>query len=444
MRIKLQVVSFLTVVLTSWFFLASCSSVNVRVLPGIPQLYEKMPVYGIAYIDKLSDQTARRLAEKSCDTDAGVMAASLTKGMYFVYNKNAKNPIETVLYRQSAWGELKNFEIQHYDRIATSKQNYILAKAQAQLLYDMDDESFQAIKKGVAVETTVEMPADAMLSLRNVVKTAVKQTVEFLYEDEIVKGSVWVLEAKPLLEVKGTLDEKAKKRYIGKDVYLVPTGASDYVKFKVKLVLRRNYKPPTEQLSELATPNIAEVAGTLADEDKEKYVAPGFAFDFAGKNAEAAKKLAKERALAFFEYVCKGFEFLRDEKAGVSIKPRADRKSVSPDFVRSVENLPSAGEVYIGKASAEIAPFRKPVVPPSKYNAKITFPIENNKNLKQILDLLPKLLINDAIKQYGGYEGMGYFGKSFDWRIFRDEKTGVLKFEIGCEIYIHIKLKKQN
>ena len=163
---------------------------------------------------------------------------------------------------------------------------------------------------------------------------------------------------------------------------------------------------------------------------------PSFAFE-EPKDREKGKAKVKKRTENFIDYITRGFEY-----KGKSFAPRKDRKRVELEsFTYSSQAMiyGDSRQIIIGKGIVKPQPFKKPIVEPTKIEIRQTFKLGNREMLETVLDKLPDLLVFKAIRSYGSIEGMGYFGKKFYWRVFINEKTGELEFEISCDIYMHIK-----
>jgi len=423
-------------ILTLAFSQLSCNAIYIKVLPGLPTIKETVRVYGIAKYDGDNNPNKIKLTESACKIDAQVVTATLAKGMRFNYVIKKEGDVTLDQYEQSTWAELHNFEVKNRDLVDAGTEKFILTTADVSLVYDLDEENYQALKKGVTVETLVSIKPAELISINQVINIAIKQAIKKLYSESTkeFEGSVWILKVLPKFNVSGKLSNDLN-RYLKNEGKYVPK-VNNKMEFMITLVLRKDYIPSNAAFLGNSNANLTELVGSIETTQEDEFVVPGFALDELD-NIEKARDKAKERTDKFVEYITCGFEY-----KGKSCSPRNDRNKVDMEsYAYSMQSL-IAGDsrrIVIGRGIVKPPLFDIPIVKPRKIEIKHSFQITNNVNLEMILDNLPKLLVVKAILNYGSVEGMGYFGKQFFWRVFIDQQSKELYLEISCDIYMHIK-----
>ena len=414
----------------------SCNAVYVKVLPGLPTIKETVRVYGISKYDGDTNPNKIKLTENAGKIDAQVVTATLAKGMRFNYVIKEEGDVVLDQYEQSTWAELHNFEVKNRDLVDAGTEKFLLTTADVSLVYDMDEENYQALKKGVAVETLVSIKPAELISINQVIHIAIKQATKKLYSESTkeFEGSVWVIKVLPKFNVSGKLS-KDLNRYLKNEGKYVPK-VQNKMEFMVTLVLRKDYIPSNAAFVGTSNSNLTELIGIIETTQEDEFVVPSFAIND-GENIEEAREKAKKRADKFVNYIARGFEY-----KGKGYSPRKDRSKVNlSSYAYSVQSL-IAGDnrkLVIGKGIIKPPAFEVPIVKPRKLEVKHSFKISNKKQLDLIFDNLIEMLVVKAIRDYGSVEGMGYFGKQFFWRVFVDQQSKELHLEVSCDIYMHIK-----
>ncbi|MCK5343254.1 MAG: hypothetical protein KAR20_07610, partial [Candidatus Heimdallarchaeota archaeon] len=195
--------------------LMSCNAVYIKVLPGLPTINEIVRVYGISKYDGDTNLNKIKLTENAGKIDAQVVTATLAKGMRFNYVIKEEGDVALDQYEQSTWAELHNFEVKNRDLVDAGTEKFLLTTADVSLVYDMDEENYQALKKGVAVETLVSIKPAELISINQVINIAIKQATKKLYSESTkeFEGSVWVIKVLPKFNVSGKLS-KDLNRYL--------------------------------------------------------------------------------------------------------------------------------------------------------------------------------------------------------------------------------------
>ena len=441
MGIKILKLTLILCLILAGFNLISCSQVYVKVLPSVPTVMETVRVYGITPWTGEKDPAQLKLLEAACKADAQTVTATLARGMKFNYTFDTKANVTVENYMHETWAELHNFQVKNNDLVDAGQNKYILSTADVSLVYDIDEQNYNEMKKGIGVETRVSIKPDELLSINQIMSIAVKQAVKNLYGEkhDAVEGSVWVIKVLPEFNVSGTLSKTEVNRYMNKSGKYVPQ-SSRTMDFMVTLVIRKDFIPASAyNIGGMSSYN--EVVGVIAPNAEGEFALPGFAFE-EPENIETAKQKAKERAEKFADYISRGFEY-----NGTKFAPRADRQKAEISAYSFTTQAMVGGDmrqIVIGKGIVKPVPFEKPIVRPKVLQLKQVFQLENRELLEKVLDNLPDLLVVKAIKTYGSRDGMGYFGDKFSWHVYINEETNRLEFEISCEVYMHIRINKKN
>ncbi len=266
-------------ILTLAFCQLSCNTLYVKVLPGLPTIKETIRVYGISKFDGENDPSKIKLTESAGKIDAQLVTATLAQGMRFNYAIKKVGDVTLEQYEQSTWAELHNFEVKNRDLVDAGTEKFILTTADVSLVYDMNEENYQAMKKGVAVETKVSIKPAELLSINQVIHIAVKQAINKLFAEskKEFEGSVWVLKVLPKFNISGKLS-KDMNRYLKKDGKYVPK-VSNKMEFMVTLVIRKDYIPSNASFLGNNTANLTELIGIIETSKDDEFVMPGFALD---------------------------------------------------------------------------------------------------------------------------------------------------------------------